>query len=193
MQTDEQLLRLVAQGKEPAFDKLFDRHYETVARLVQRMVRSADPAEDITQEVFLRVWQKGDQWDGRGTVRSWICRIATNLSLNYIETASRRALRHLPIYQRDADEDAFSRMADTVTLGPDETYFRKEMLRDLETSVAQLSEGKREVMNMLLKEDVTLSDISERLGIPLGTVKSRMFYASRELRRRLQWNKEVEL
>jgi RNA polymerase sigma-70 factor, ECF subfamily len=192
MQTDERLLLLVAQGNETAFDRLYDRHYHTVVRLVLRMVRSEDLAEDIAQEVFLRVWQKGAQWDGRGIVRNWICKIATNISLNYIETANRRALRHVPIHQRDAEEDAFYRMADTMTQGPDETYFRKVMLHDLETSVAQLSEGKREVVNMLLKEDATLSDISERLGVPLGTVKSRIFYASRELRDKLQWNREVE-
>ena len=167
MPTDEQLLLQAAQGNERAFDTLYDRHYETVLRLVHRMVGSVDAAEDIAQEVFLKVWQKGGQWDGRGKVRSWICRIATNLSLNYIETANRRAIRHAPIHRHDADEDAFSRMADTIMQGPEEVYFRKEMLHDLEASVAQLSEGKREVVGMLIKDVATLSDISERLGVRL--------------------------
>ena len=192
MQTDEQLLLQVAQGNETAFDTLYDRHHESVFRLVLRMVRSADHAEDITQEVFLKIWQRGNQWDGRGTVGGWICKIATNVSLNYIETASRRARRQVPIHQRDAQEDAFSRMADTMTEEPEETYLRKELLHDLAISIAQLSEEKRDVVHMLLREDVKFTDISERLGIPLGTVKSRMFYASRELRDLLLSNEEVE-
>jgi len=182
MQTDEQLLTRVTKGEEPAFDVLYDRYHESIYRLVLRMVRAADLAEDIVQEVFLKVWQKSEQWNGRGSVRGWIGRIATNLSLNFIETAGRRAKRHIPILQRDNDEDTFSRLADTVTLGPAEAYIRKETLLDLETSVAQLSEEKQVVLSILLREDVTLTHISERLGVPLGTVKSRIFNATRELR-----------
>ena len=83
------------------------------------------------------------------------------------------------------EEDVFSRVADTMSVGPEETLFRNERLRLLEESVAQLSEEKREVLNILLSEDVTLRDISARLDLPLGTVKSRIHYASRDLREKL--------
>lgn len=85
MQTDDQLLEGIGKRDESAFDSLYDRYHDSVLRLARRIVQTAEPAEDVVQEVFLRVWQKSDQWNGRGSVNGWILKIATNISLNHLE------------------------------------------------------------------------------------------------------------
>jgi RNA polymerase sigma-70 factor (ECF subfamily) len=192
MQTDARLLGRIVKQDETAFDTLYNRYHDSVLRLARRIIRRADAAEDIVQEVFLRVWQKSGQWNGRGSVKGWILRIATNLSLNHLEVYRRKAQHQILYNPRDDENDVLSRVADTLNAGPEETLHQQERLRFLEKSMAELSEEKREVLKILLSEDVTLRNISERLDLPIGTVKSRIHYASRDLREKLSNNEEKE-
>lgn len=192
MQTDARLLGRIVKQDETAFDTLYNRYHDSVLRLARRIIRRANAAEDIVQEVFLRVWQKSGQWNGRGSVKGWILRIATNLSLNHLEAFRRKAHHQILYNPRDEENDVLSRVADTLNAGPEETLHQQERLRFLEKSMAELSEEKREVLKILLSEDVTLRNISERLDLPIGTVKSRIHYASRDLREKLSNNEEKE-
>src|ERR671932_347450 len=88
--SDPELLAQIRARDAGAFETLFARYRELVRRQAQRIVRDESAADDLVQEVFLRVWTRSEQWDGRGACKAWLFRIATNLALNHLRTVRRR-------------------------------------------------------------------------------------------------------
>jgi RNA polymerase sigma-70 factor (ECF subfamily) len=178
--------RLV-EGDERAFEELYAAYGACIERHVARIVRS-DAAQDLAQEAFLRVWQRAEQWDGRGTFKSWLYRIATNLSLNHLRAVRRR--REQPLYperegEGSEDDDVPAWMADDAALGPDAAVERSERLAEIRRLVDELPQGKRELVRLVDELEVSVRDAALQLGIPEGTAKSRLHYARRHLAR--QW------
>ena len=85
MPTDLTLLQRVTRGDADALEQLYERHGGALERHLQGMVRDAAAADDLLQEVFLRVWERAAQFSGSGTPRSWLYRIASNLALNHLD------------------------------------------------------------------------------------------------------------
>jgi len=185
---DATLLTRVARGDAEAFETLFARYSDTVRRHLLRIVRRPAAADDLVQEAFLRVWTRADQWDGRGAFRGWLFRIATNLALNHLRSVRRRRQQPLDIPPDLGDSDehehvAPSWMIDASALGPDaiaQLAEQHEMCRRL---VDRLPEAKREVFRLAHEAELPVREIAERLGIPEGTVKSRLHHAARRVAR----------
>src|SRR5512138_2743720 len=93
--SDCELLKRIQVRDACAFEALLGRYRDTVRRHLVRMIRDLSAAEDLAQEVFLRVWTRSEQWSGQGGCRAWLLRIATNLALNHLRTVRRR--RETPI------------------------------------------------------------------------------------------------
>jgi len=189
-QSDVERVEQVAQGDEAAFEALLDAHGDGVRRHIARMVRDPGAADDLTQETFLRVWTRAAQWDGRGSFTGWLYRIATNLTLNHLRSVKRRRQQPLVLPSEPDDEDdertAPGWMVDASALGPDavaELAERNERLRSL---VDRLPEAKREVIRLAHEAELPIREIAEQLGLPEGTVKSRLHYATRRLAR--EWH-----
>ena len=185
MESDEELLERIGRSDRDAFDTFYGRHLEAILRHAERMV--ADAAEDVVQETFLRVWRKGGQWERRGSALGWVYRIATNLSLNLLESRrhAREARGRAAADGQDA-EDLLVRIADASENGPEEILERADRIRLVRDSVSRLTAGKRRVVESYLDEAGTLAEVARELGLPLGTVKSRFYYASRDLRELLE-------
>lgn len=184
--SDENLMRLLVRGDASAFDALLGRHRPGVRRRLVTIVRDESAAEDLLQEVFLRLWTHAAQWSGEGSVAGWLLRIATNVALNHLRSARRRPVRPLPAAELDNEDDPTSGcLADESALDPAELLERAEALESLRRSVDALPEAKRAVMRMVHEEDMSIADVAERLGIPEGTVKSRLHYAIRRIAREL--------
>lgn len=190
MQSDDELMRQCADGDAGAFEVLYVRHAESVRRKVNRIVRDAAVADDLIQETFLRVWTHGTQWAGRGSVAAWICRIATNAALNHLRSANVK--REEPLYRRrpggeeDAYYDAPEWLADAAVLGPAALFEIAEQRQRMMDLIERLPEEKREVVRMVRELDMDLREAAAALGIPVGTVKSRLHYATAWLTR--EWN-----
>ena len=90
MQDESEVVRRVGAGDVRAFEALFARYHEPIHRHVRRVVRDPATAEDLTQEVFERVWTRAGQWNGRGAFKAWLFRMATNLALNQLRSQRRR-------------------------------------------------------------------------------------------------------
>ncbi|MHB9025077.1 MAG: RNA polymerase sigma factor [Armatimonadota bacterium] len=186
--SDEALLTRIGRHDAEAFEVFFTRHRERVYRHLMRMVREADTAEDLIQEVFLRVWQRGEQWDGRGACTAWLLRIATNLALNQFRTLRRR--REIPLEAPSAgfdeeDSPAPGWMVDAAAHGPDALCEQAEQQQALQRLVDTLPEEKRQVIRLVHEAEMDLHEVAAILGIPEGTVKSRLFYARKQLARDL--------
>jgi len=190
-QTERELVSQVARHDQGAFALLFERHRAPVCRHLGRILRDPAAADDLTQEVFLRLWERAAQWKAEAMLRSWLLRIATNLALNHLRTVKRR--REQPIQppplteEDDEDEGAVPNwMMDAVTLRPDEVLDQSERQRLLRQSVGQLSEEKREVFRLVYEAHMETRQVADELGIPEGTVKSRMHHARKQIARSWQ-------
>ena len=176
--------RIVARDQE-AFAILFARYQVQVTESLRWMTRDPVAADDLTQEVFLRVWNRADQWSGQGSFRGWLFRIARNLSLNQLRSKSRRREQPLEmpsLYDEEDEERSVPGwMIDRAALGPDVQLEHAEQRRILQALIDALSEEKREVFQMVYEDEVTLREVAKRLAIPEGTVKSRLFHARKQL------------
>jgi len=183
--SDRDIVDALVARDEAAFEALYRRHSAYVRRVLLGIVRDAAAADDLLQEVFIRVWGRAGQWDGRGPLKAWVLRVATNLALNHLRSVRRRRERPLEEPIETQDEEYESQvpgwMVDTATLGPDAVVERMEQRRLLWQFVDDLPEEKREVIRMIHDAEMEIREVAERLEVPEGTVKSRLHHARRHL------------
>ena len=142
----------------------------------------------MLQEVFLRLWTRAEQWQGRGSLAGWLMRTATNLALNHIRSGKRRRQRPLEAWRDSGDEDENAVpgwMVDEASLRPDELMELAERRSAWREAIDALPELKREVVRLVLEAEMDISEVADKLGIPPGTVKSRLHYARGDLAERL--------
>ena len=184
MPSDRDLVNQILELNTEAFETLLSRYESPIRRHVARIVRDDAAAQDLVQETFLRVWMRAAQWDGRGTFKAWLYRIATNLALNHLRTLRRRRETPLEI-EDEADEDEGDLvpawMVDVSSLGPDAALEQSEQHEQVQHLVSRLSEEKRTVFRLVHELEMTVRDAAEQLGIPEGTAKSRLYYARKQL------------
>jgi RNA polymerase sigma-70 factor (ECF subfamily) len=177
---DRDLIRRIAAGDEGAFRGLFRRYSPTALGLATRIVRQAHLAEETVQEAFLSVWRNPAAFDSsRGSVRSWLMTAVHNRAVD--------AVRREEAQRRRAEEAATD-----PDLGPvDPGYQVVEEIGLFQQRVAvreaigKLPAEQRQVIELMYFGGQSQSKISTRLGLPLGTVKSRTLLAMRRLRAEL--------
>jgi RNA polymerase sigma-70 factor (ECF subfamily) len=182
---EHELVRRIHMGDVDAFEVISASYREAVHRHVLHVVKDEDIADDLVQEVFLRLWTHADQWNGTGPLRGWLFRIAMNLALNHLRSIRRRPQRPLDRepdqVERDDESLAPAWMIDASALGPDTLIEQAEQHRLLHRLIGRLPEGKREVFHLVHEREMELREVAEALGIPEGTVKSRLHYATKRL------------
>ncbi|MFO8008466.1 MAG: RNA polymerase sigma factor [Candidatus Brocadiia bacterium] len=189
--SDEQLMARIRARDAEAFEQVFERLRPGIRRHLQRIVRSSAVADDLLQEVFLCLWTRADQWRGRGTVKAWLYRIATNLAINHLRSArsrKRRPLRPSPPEGAEGENLVPGWMIDNASLGPQAVAERRERHGRLHRMIEELPEEKRDVIRLIYQEQMDVRSAAEALDIPEGTVKSRLFYARRDLAQK--WEEE---
>lgn len=163
----------VQAGDAEAFEALMRLHGPGVRTRVMRLVRDSAVADDLVQEVFLRLWTKADQWEGRGPVGGWLALIGVNLALNNLRTVGRRRETAL-----EPPEDQVPEwLIDTASPGPAEIVESEERRELLRVVLERLPNRDQEVIRMVHEGEMDISEVAAALGIPRGTVKSRLHYA----------------
>jgi len=168
VRTDEQLLGRIASDDREAFAALYERHAGRILRFAMRIVRTPHLAEEVLQETMMVVWNEADRFEGRSKATTWILGIARNLSHNLLRREARGT--------RELDPPA-------VGEDPGPPAERAVLI---DAAVARLSPRLREVLHLVFYEELTLREVAEILGIPEGTVKSRMHHARKTLAKELQ-------
>ncbi len=186
--SDEELVRGVIEGRQEDFAKLFERYRADVQRHLRRIHRHDEDAADVGQEVFLRLWHRAGQWKGEGPLLAWLLRIATNLALNHIRSVRRRHEQPLqPPPAMEGEEGREERvpewMIDASTLPPDEVLALAERRRLLRGLVTRLPEDRRKVIRLIYDGNMNTRQAALELGIPEGTVKSRIHHARKQIAR----------
>ena len=174
---DEDLLRRVGAGDEQAFRELFGRYAAVAHALAFRLVRQAQVAEEIVQEAFLAVWRNPDRYDGaRGSVRSWLMGTVHHRAVDAVrrEQAQRRRAEQASGLGPGIVEDPIDDVLAAIDLPRERKLVR--------SALGELPDEQREVIERMYFDGLSQSQIAERTGLPLGTVKSRTLLAMRRLR-----------
>jgi RNA polymerase sigma-70 factor (ECF subfamily) len=168
--SDEMLLQQIADGDRTAMHTLYLRHNVRVYRFVLRSLRDPIAAEDIVSQVFLDVWRTAAQFEGRSRVSTWLLSIARFKAL----TAMRQRCHE------DIDQENVREIADGADT-PETSLDRSNVRAILRACIAKLSPAHREIINLVYYHEKTVEEAGEIIGIPQSTVKTRMFYARKQL------------
>ncbi len=183
-QDEAALVAEAIEGSELAFRTLVERYQRPVFSLVLRMVRDHGIAEDVTQEVFVKAWMALSRYDPRRRFASWLFKIASNAAIDQLR---RKKLPTTPIETSDTDQSSIlDRIEDERSESPDTLVKRRELSSALEAAVAALRPEYRLVVLLRFREELPYKDIAEATGMPLGTVKTNLRRARREIEERLR-------
>jgi RNA polymerase sigma-70 factor (ECF subfamily) len=178
--SDHELVRSALGGSEPAFRTLVERYQRAVLSLVLRILQNRQDAEDVAQEAFVKAFTRLDTFDPAYKFSNWLFKIAHNTALDALR---KRASDPAPALVGEGEpiEDPLARVADTGAPPPDEASAAAEFRRDVERALARLRPDYRAVIVLRHLEGRAYEDIADILDLPLGTVKTFLFRARREL------------
>jgi RNA polymerase sigma-70 factor (ECF subfamily) len=180
---DLALIERVAARDPAAVAALHDRHARVLYSLILRIVRDTGDAEDVLQEVFLRLWEKADTYDPvLGSPMAWLVRIARNRAIDRV-----RARRARPVTQ-PVDEDVDRLLVETAALSPTPEGMTRESedQRALRDALARLTPEQRVLIEEAFFLGYTQSELAARFKLPLGTVKTRIRTGMLAMREHLQ-------
>lgn len=166
--SDRDLLEQVRYGDLQAFDELYRRFSDMVFNLSLRMAGDREVAEDLSQEIFLRVVRHLGGFQGRASVKTWVYRIAVNTCRSRL---ARRARRSRVV--QAVDDDLLTRVP-AGGIGPEQAAAAREQRRRLEGALAELPLGFRSAVVLRDIEGLSYEQIGQVLGIRMGTVRSRI-------------------
>ena len=178
-----------ARGDAAAFSELYDRWSRPLLRYFWHLCYDRDAAEDFLQETFLRLWRAAPRYEVRARFSTYLFQIAKNLWINERAKVLRRPLRISLDAPRDLGEEGSGTLGDRLAGAdpdPGDEAARAETGRRIRAAVDRLSEKLREVFVLAGLEEMPYAEVASVLGIPEGTVKSRMWAAVRELRKSLE-------
>jgi RNA polymerase sigma-70 factor (ECF subfamily) len=170
--TDLSLLQRIAARDTAALAELYDRHSRLVFGLVLRIVGDRGEAEEILQEAFVRVWTRTDSYEPRlGGPLPWIVRVARNYAIDRLRARRVRAAVHAP----GIDVAAFEAATPGAGIrSPEAAVLDAERKQTLTAALADLPAEQRQLIEAAFFEGYTHSELAERFGLPLGTVKTRI-------------------
>jgi RNA polymerase sigma-70 factor (ECF subfamily) len=171
------LLQRIAERADPAaFRELYEAYGPRVKAYMMRKGADAGTAEDLAQETLLTVWRKAALYAGeKGSMTTWVFAIARNLRID-------RLRREIP--WQELPEGRLAEASSEPQ--PDEAMAEKEQQQRVQAALAELPPEQKEVVSLAYLEGLSHSEIAERLGLPLGTVKSRMRIAYQKIRQTLE-------
>lgn len=188
--SDLAAVRRCLSGESDAFGELVARWQDRIYAAVYRMTGDAEDARDVAQETFLRAWSSLRSFEGGAAFGTWLYSIALNQVRSEMRRrgARKRSSGTGATVSLDAPRAGDETGIDPASgaRGPEDDAAAGEHVRLLRTAVAALDEDSREVIVLREFQDLSYEEIASAVGVPVGTVRSRLFRAREELRRRLE-------
>jgi RNA polymerase sigma-70 factor (ECF subfamily) len=176
-------IRRAADGDVNAFSSLVEEHRPRVLRTAYGIVGSTQEAEEIAQEVFIKVWRSLPGYNRIGAFSSWLYRITVNASIDRI----RRRREETSLDDRsEGTTPLVDRLSEKRSEIPEEVVVRQDSNRIIREAIEELSPNARATLILREYEQLSYREIAEALDIPIGTVMSRLNYARRALRKKLE-------
>jgi RNA polymerase sigma-70 factor (ECF subfamily) len=177
---DLELVRRISAGDERAFEALYARHAQSLLAYAQRLLGERGAAEEALQDTFVALWRGADSFEERSTVRTWLFGICRRQALQRLRrrTAPAQPIESAPELPSDAPN-------------PDAVVLARADAAAVAAALATLSAIHREVLDLVFGAELSHAEVAEVLGIPVGTVKSRLFHARAALARALPADLEM--
>jgi RNA polymerase sigma-70 factor (ECF subfamily) len=162
-----ELLERIAAGDQDAMRELYGRTSRIIFGLTRRILRDQDEAEEATHDIYMHVWRKVADYDAaRGTPTSWLLMIARSRTIDRLR--ARRPCQ----YEQSVDDVPHALLSGGTS--PEQSSMREQAARRLREALGQLPEQQRQVIEMAFFQGLTHHELAQRLGQPLGTVKTRI-------------------
>jgi RNA polymerase sigma-70 factor (ECF subfamily) len=170
--SDEALVALAARSEQPALGELYDRYGRPAYGLALRILRDEALAEDAVQDAFMTIWRTAPRFvPERGKASTWILTLVHRRAVDVVRREQRRRADSLEAAAEPASEG-----------GPDDEAWLRLQRERVQAALRQLPDQQREALELAYYGGFTQSELAERLGQPLGTIKSRMFIGLSRLR-----------
>ncbi len=186
--SDTQLVERAVAGDQRAFELLVIKYQRRIERLIGRMVRDVDLVEDIAQETFIRAWRALHQFRGDAQFYTWLYRIAVNTAKKALMDLKRNPTVAGGGLQPGEEEDETSRRENELTTEetPESQLAAREIAEAVNAAMEALPEDLRQAVTLREIEGLSYEEISEAMGCPIGTVRSRIFRAREAISARVR-------
>src|SRR6476619_8304417 len=176
---DPALVRAAQGGDMPAFEELVARHRDKIYARAFSMMRNEDEAVDLSQEAWVKGWQRLKQFQGDSSFVTWMTRIVINLCLDQLRKHKRHRTESIELMEEESG--GVERQMPTVTVNPTEGLERSELRQRIDKALSQLSVEHRTVLILHEFEELEYKEIAKKMQCSIGTVMSRLFYARRKM------------
>ena len=176
---DQTLVRAAQRGDMAAFEELVARHRDRIFARAYSMMHNEEEAVDLSQEAWVKGWQRLAQFQGESSFGTWMTRIIINLCLDQLRKQKRQ--RTESIEAMDEELGGVERQMPVVTVNPTAGLERSELRQRIDRALGQLSYEHRTVLVLHEFEEMEYKEIAKTMGCSIGTVMSRLFYARRKL------------
>jgi RNA polymerase sigma-70 factor, ECF subfamily len=183
---DEDLMLALKRGDDAAFAELMRRHRGPIVNYVNRMIGDRDRAEDLAQEVFLRVYRHAGTYRVTARFTTWLYTIASNLGKNELRNRARRRNTSVEEIQRELNQEDYHLGTREDFLAPDRITDLNDRQRKVRVAIDRLPEHFRMMLVLRDLEGFAYEEIASMLDLPLGTVKSRINRARLEFKRQVE-------
>ncbi len=189
--SDEKLVSASQRGQRRAFEELVARHRDKIYARAYSMMRNEDDALDLSQEAWIKGWQRLKQFQGDSSFVTWMTRIVINLCLDQLRKQKRQRAESIELM--DAESGGVERQMPVVSINPTAGLERSELRKRIDKALAQLSYEHRTVLILHEFEELEYKEIAKRMECSIGTVMSRLFYARRRMANLMAAYKREEL
>jgi len=177
--TEVELVQMARTGNLVAFEELVARHRDKIYARAYSMMRNEDEALDLSQDAWVKGWQRLAQFQGDSSFVTWMTRIIINLCLDQLRKHKRQRTESIEALEENAG--GIERQMPVITPNPTEGLERAELRARIDRALAQLSPEHRAVLVLHEFEDLEYKEIAKRMKCSIGTVMSRLFYARRRM------------
>jgi len=176
---DQALVRAAQRGDMPSFEELVARHRDKIYARAYTMMRNEEEAVDLSQEAWVKGWQRLKQFQGDSSFATWMTRIVINLCLDQLRKHKRQ--RTESIEDLNEESGGVERQMPVITVNPTAGLERIELRQRIDRALGQLSYEHRTALVLHEFEELEYKEIAKVMGCSLGTVMSRLFYARRKM------------
>lgn len=180
--TDETLVALAVEGDEEAFARLVKRYQRRLTAFLAQLVGDLEVARELAQETFIRAWSALERFDPRYRFSTWLFRIGHNLGIDQLR---RRRVLTVPIVREDAEGEEVEVVVADVGKDPLEHFENRILARELKGAINGLRPEYRELVLLRHFAGLSYQEIADFKGMPIGTVKNKLFRAHTVLRNAL--------
>ncbi|WP_068774718.1 RNA polymerase sigma factor [Paenibacillus sp. FJAT-26967] len=183
---DTQLIRSIMDKDAASLEQLYDRYERPIYAFAYRIVKDTMMAEEVVQELFMRIWNHAERYeDTHGKLTTWMFAITRNIAIDILRKKHTRTTNQL------GEPDQIMQMADTGR-GTEEQAELHLMGLEIAAAMEHLNEDQKKVIDLIYFEGYTQQEVSDNQSIPLGTVKSRVRLAMKQLKERLSGHRRRE-